>query len=188
MVVRGHSVLAAIPSALSSPGKAKGAELEITAEPIDNLNITATAGFFKYDSGVDPGVDGYVDPSVREQPRFSYSIGAQYAFNFRDGGSVTPRLDMFYQGERTNGGSIGLPQRDPYNIIPSYTLVNARVTYASGDGKWLASLGAENLFDKFYWYQLGPSRTNDGTDSFVYGRTGAPARGREYAFTLRRNF
>ena len=109
------------------------------------------------------------------------------SFNLSSGGVLTPRLDLFYQGERTNGGSIGLPQRDPYNIIPAYTLVNARLTYASEDGKWVAALSAENLFDKFYWHQLAAERTNDGSDSFVYGRTGAPARGREYAFSLRRN-
>jgi iron complex outermembrane receptor protein len=171
----------------SAPGKAKGAELEITAAPIDNLNINASAGFYEYDSDVSPTEDGYVHPSVREQPRFSYSLGAQYAFNMSDGGAVTPRIDMFYQGERTNGGTIGAPQRDPYNIIPDYTLVNARISYASGDGKWVAALSAENLFDEFYWNQLGPERTNVG-DAFVYGRTGSPGRGREYAFTLRRNF
>jgi iron complex outermembrane recepter protein len=171
----------------SAPGKAKGAELEITAVPVDNLTMNASAGFYEYDSDVSPGVDGYVHPSVREQPRFSYSAGAQYAINMRDGGAFTPRIDVFYQGERTNGGSIGAPQRDPYNIIPDYTLVSARLTYSSGDGKWIAALSAENLFDEFYWNQLGAERTNVG-DAPVFSRTGSPGRGREYAFTLRRNF
>ena len=171
----------------SAPGKAKGAELEITAEPITNLNINATAGFYEYSSSVASNQDGYVDPSVREQPRFSYSLGAQYMFNFGNLGSLTPRIDVFYQGERTNGGSIGLPQIDPYNIIPAYTLVNARLTYASADNKWIGSLSAENLFDKFYWYQLSPERTN-ADNALVYGRTGSPGRGREVALTMRRNF
>ncbi|MEP7314012.1 MAG: TonB-dependent receptor, partial [Pseudomonadota bacterium] len=171
----------------SAPGKAKGAELEITAAPIANLTLNATAGYYEYKSDVARGQDGYVDSSVREQPQFSGSIGAQYAFNFADGAAVTPRVDLFYQGHRTNG-DIGLPQLDPDNIIPGYTLVNARLMYSSGDNKWVAALSAENLFDKFYWYQLGANRANAAPNGLIYGRTGAPARGREFAFTLRRNF
>ena len=169
----------------SAPGKAKGAELEITAEPVRNLNINASASFYEYTSSVGPTDAGYEDPSTREQPRFTLDLGAQYAFNLGEHGSLTPRMDMFYQTDRTNGGSINLPET-PDTTIPGYTLVNARLTYESGDGKWTAALAAENLFNKFYWYQLAPNLTNDGTNSPVYNRQGSPGRPREIALTLRR--
>ena len=169
----------------SAPGKAKGAELEVTAEPVRNLNINASAAIYEYSSGVASTAPGYEDPSTRAQPRFTFNLGAQYVFGLGDSGSLTPRLDMFYQTERTNGGSLNLPET-PYTTIPGYTLVNARITYATNDGKWTAALSAENLFNKFYWYQLSPDHTNDGTNSLVYNRAGSPGRPREIALTVHR--
>ena len=171
----------------SAPGKAEGAELEITAEPIRNLKINASSAFYEYISNDSPGQDGYEDPSTREQPRVTFDLGAQYTINLGDFGALTPRMDMFYQSERTNGGSLGLPET-LYTTIPGYTLVNARISFESNDGKWTAALGAENLFNKFYWYQLSPDHTNDGTNSLVYSRVGSPGRPREIAFTLERKF
>jgi iron complex outermembrane recepter protein len=169
----------------SAPGKATGAELEITAEPVRNLNINASAAFYNYSSSVAKTAAGYEDPSTREQPRFTLSLGAQYAFGLGDNGSLTPRIDWFYQTERTNGGFINLPET-PDTTIPGYAMVNARVTYATNDGKWTAALSADNLFNKFYWYQLAPNSTNNGLNSPVYNRTGAPGRPREIALTVHR--
>jgi outer membrane receptor protein involved in Fe transport len=71
--------------------------------------------------------------------------------------------------------------------VPSYTLVNARLTYAAPHCKWNASLSAENLLDKFYRAQLTQALQSDRTAT-TYGRTGVPGRGREVAFSFRRNF
>ena len=73
------------------------------------------------------------------------------------------------------------------NQVGGYGLVNARVTYTSADSAWMLALSAENLLDKFYWYQLGPQRSNLD-NSPTDNRTGTPARGRELALTFRRNF
>ncbi len=170
----------------SAPGKAKGAELELTAEPIDNLNLNGSAGLYKYSSSVAPGADGYVDPSAREQPRWTFSAGAQYMFEMGGLGSITPRVDVFYQGRRTNG-NVSFPQIPGDNDVPAYTLVNARITYASEDGKWTASVSAENLLDNFYWGQL-TAKTSNQTFAPLDNRNGVPGRGREVSFTLRRSF
>ena len=172
-------------SPFSAPGKDKGLELEVTAQPVRNLLINASAGYLKFVSGAPPGSDGYVDPSVREQPRLSYSVGAQYDINLGQGGSITPRFDLFYQGERTNG-TVSQVQVSPDNIVPSYTLVNARLTYTSPDAKWMAALSAENLLNKFYWAQLVSATDAAGAQTF--NRTGVPGRPREVAVTLRHNF
>ena len=50
------------------------------------------------------------------------------------------------------------------------------------------ALAAENLLDKFYWYQLGPYRSNAAPNAITDNRTGTPARGREVSLTFRRNF
>ncbi|RYY49386.1 MAG: TonB-dependent receptor [Chitinophagaceae bacterium] len=73
------------------------------------------------------------------------------------------------------------------NRVPGYGIVNARLTYAPEGRAWDVSVSAENLLDKFYWYQIGPARsTLDQT--VTDNRTGSPARPRELAVTFRRNF
>jgi outer membrane receptor protein involved in Fe transport len=100
-------------------------------------------------------------------------------------------VDAFYHGYRTNRAE-NQPQRTPDDIIPGYTLFNARLTYTTSDGRWIAAVAAENLFDKFYWANLS-SATNTGATPTASGTPadtvqGVPGRGREIALTLRRNF
>jgi iron complex outermembrane receptor protein len=176
----------------SAPGKDRGAELEITAYPISNLAINASVSWFDFkSSGSAKNPDGstnfgYVDPSYDVQAKYSGSFGAQYTFRV-GGGSLIPRIDVFYQGSRSNGVNYlpQLPGSD--NEVPSYTVSNARISWAPEDNKWELALSADNLFDKFYWYTILPARSNingAATDN----RTGSPARGREVALSFRRNF
>jgi iron complex outermembrane recepter protein len=163
----------------SAPGKAKGAELEVSASPVDGLLLNATAGLYTYKSAErNRAVAGFYDSSVREQPKLSYSLGGQYTFKLASG-SITPRLDWFYQGKRTNN-LVSQVQRSPDDIIPSYGTASARITFRSEDDRWNAALSAENLFDKFYYIALSPQG--------FFNRNGVPSRGREIALTLRRDF
>ncbi len=176
----------------NAPGHATGFELELTAEPISKLLLNANAGMYKWSSAskIAPGSAGYIDPTVREQGRWSFSAGGQYTFETDGWGSIIPRVDMFYQGRRTNG-NLQYPQVPGANDVPSYVLVNARITYTSNDGKWSLSASAQNLFNKFYWDQLQSSSDNTPGPTFgtpTYGRFGQPGRPREFAFTLKRTF
>jgi iron complex outermembrane recepter protein len=176
----------------SAPGKDYGAELEITATPIDNLNINASLGFFDFKSGAPQKTatgaanNVYVDPSFEVQSKLSGAIGVQYKMPFA-GGSLTPRLDWFFQGSRSNGIAY-LPQLSGSdNTVPAFGLVNARITYSPEDSKWDMSLSAENLLNKFYWYQLAAARSSLDR-SVTDNRVGSPGRPREVLFTFRRNF
>jgi iron complex outermembrane receptor protein len=176
----------------SAPGQNRGIELEMYASPITNLQLNATFAWFDFKSDVGPLLPsgapntGYVHPSFRFQAEFSGSFGAQYSFNVGNG-VIVPRIDWFYQGSRTNGDQYlqQLPGMD--NKVPGYALVNARIGYMPDDGSWDLALSAENLFDKFYWYTLGPARSTL-TGLPADNRTGSPARGREIALSFRRNF
>jgi iron complex outermembrane receptor protein len=176
----------------SAPGKDRGAELEITAFPVSGLALNASVSWFDFKSSGGPknpdGTTnfGYVDPSFDVQAKYSGSFGAQYTFQV-GGGSLIPRIDFFYQGSRSNGVNYlpQLPGSD--NEVPSYTMANARISWAPADNKWELALSADNLFDKFYWYTIGPARSNIN-GALSDNRTGSPARGREVAFTFRRNF
>jgi iron complex outermembrane receptor protein len=174
----------------SAPGENRGIELELTAQPFPNLTINASAAWFDFKSGVSALLadgspnPGFVHPDFDLQAEFSGSIGVQYRFEL-GAGALIPRIDGFFQGSRTTGDAFVQPLPD--NKVPGFGLVNARVSFVPGDGKWELALSAENLFDKFYWHALGPARSNlSGLP--LENRTGSPARGREVALTFRRNF
>jgi hypothetical protein len=181
----------------SAPGKDRGAELELTASPTQSWAINGSIGLFDFKSAAPRTIIGpngqpkpnnvFVDPSYKVQAKFTGSLGMQYKL-VAFGGTLTPRFDWFFQGSRSNGVAPYLPQLSGNdNKVPAYGMVNARLTFVPEGGKWEASLEAENLLDKFYWYQLGAARSNiDG--SIADNRTGSPGRPREIALTLRRNF
>ena len=168
----------------SAPGKAMGVEEELKYAPFGGLEFNLTSSFYKYKSDVASTAVGYIDPSVREQPEFAGNAGVQYNFNFSKG-SLVPRIDAIYRGYRTDGTE-NLVQRHPDDIIPGYTLVNGRLTYSSADNRWMVSLVAENLLNKFYWMTLASATTVYGTEAS--DRQGGPGRGREVYATVRRNF
>src|SRR6185436_8290079 len=100
---------------ISVPAKVKGAELELTAEPIDRLEINYSFGYNFTKVGVARGTSptpplGYTSTSVFTQPKVNMSAGMQYGIPLF-GGRLTPRIDAFYQSHRTNG-PINTPQID----------------------------------------------------------------------------
>ena len=176
-----------------APGEVKGFETEISAFPIENLVLNASAGFnqFKGDEE-NPLSTTYRNSGALLQPKWNVSAGAQYALHFGNGAKITPRLDYYYQSYRTNGAA-NLPQRDPDDINPGYGIYNARIAYDPPSGDWQLALSVLNLTDHFYWQQLGSATSRvpgsplaSGAPSV--GRVGTPSRPREWAVTFRKNF
>ena len=137
------------------PAYEPGAELHIDAAPIDRLLINFGGGWLEFhakNSNMTAATPGYINPSVRLQPEWNASGGIQYGI-LLPGATLTPRLDWRYQGYQTNG------PENVYQILqwrePGYSLFNARLTYAPTGAKWNVSVQALNLFNKFYWEQLG---------------------------------
>ncbi len=170
-----------------APGEVKGFEAEIVANPIRGLQLNASVGnnLFTGDQ-TDTTKNDYRDSSALLQPRWNISAGGQYAVNLGDWGSVTPRLDYYYQSYRTNG-SVNLPQRDPQDINPGYGLYNARLTYEPNQGDWSLAFSVLNLTDHFYWQQLG-SATQRANGLPTVARVGTPGKPREWALQFRKSF
>jgi iron complex outermembrane receptor protein len=92
-------------------------------------------------------------------------------------GSLTPRVDVSYQGDLfTNGANAAT------NLIKSYTLTNARVTWRSGGGDWESAVEVTNLTDKYYYLTRFDQFTLTGITD------GQPGRPREWALTVKRKF
>ena len=111
-------------------------------------------------------------------PKWKWSIGAQYAFDLGDHGTLTPRIDASYQSsEFTN------PINDPaWNQISGYTVMNARLTYRAATGGWSTWLAVTNLTDKLYYLTLFDLHSSAG---YVNGQ---PAMPREWSITVKKTF
>lgn len=168
------------------PGTLDGFEIEVTASPIENLLVTYSAGTNEYQN--DPNVPGsatYRHPDYRSQPEWNMSLGLQYRVQLGNGGSLTPRLDGFYQSLRHNGPS-NIANVCPIQCIPSYTTYNTRITYEPPSQDWRLSLSATNLTDKFYWQQVGAELTTTG--AIPTNRSGVASRPREWALMIEKQF
>jgi iron complex outermembrane receptor protein len=164
----------------SAPGKVKGVELELTANPVENVTLNLSVGTNKFTSNVsDPTALGYRNPDSLIQPEVTASGGFQYEFHLGGGATLTPRLDWTYTSHNTNSAPAVEP--DPaINIIPSYSLFNGRLTYQTENQDWSLALAVSNLRDKFYWYDFGaPGGQNT---------TGSPGEPRMWTVQIRRNF
>ena len=165
-------------------GKAnlKGFEVETTLRPVRGLLIDASLGYldFEYESisplGASAGLTlGMQAPFVQ---KWRWSIGAQYEVDLGGAGTLTPRVDVNSQSDYFNTAV----NRPPFNVVPGRTVVNARLTYRDPSQDWQIALEVTNLTDRLYYDGIFDNR---GSTQAIQAR---PARPREWAVTLKRNF
>ncbi|MFQ5661053.1 MAG: TonB-dependent receptor, partial [Gammaproteobacteria bacterium] len=162
-------------------GQISGVELEATFLPTDHLSIDTSMSYIKLNfTKVDPAAVGPVDPTLdrpENTPTWKASAGAQYEIPMGDWGTLTPRVDVAYEGEKSGlAGTAGL-------VIDSYTLINARLTWRSADDTWEAAFSATNIGDTEYLYN-----TFDLTGAGAAWQSTHPAKPREWNFTVRHSF
>lgn len=171
-----------IPCALPVNGgdaRVQGIELETTIEPVDGFTIDGAVSYldFKYTSLVpNTGLTlDYVSPNT---PEWKWSLGAQYEADLGSSGSIRPRFDISYQDDiYTNAVN-----RES-NLIESYILANARLTWINEDRDLEISAEVTNLFDKYYLLTLF-----DLTTAGAGIATGQPGRPREWAVSIKKRF
>jgi iron complex outermembrane recepter protein len=174
---------------IAAPASIRGVEFEAAATPIEHLNLNYSLGWNSFHSGTgDPTNPAFIDPSVRQQPKWNMSGGVQYNIPLASAGALTPRLDWYYQGYQTNG-PVTSYQTDPNYIIPGYSVFNGRLTYEPNAGKWSLAFAVTNLLNKYYWQQLAPVTTKQG-GAFVpaAGAAGTPGLPREWLVTFKKKF
>ncbi|MBN8830789.1 MAG: TonB-dependent receptor [Sphingomonadales bacterium] len=159
------------------PAKIRGFEAELQAAPIDGLNINANVGYAKF---TDAAIAARSVNRRQNDPYWSAGAGIQYRIEADAiGGSVTPRLDWSYRSNRVISTTSTL-----YNsYVGAYSVFNGRVTYNNSDHDFSISLGATNLFSKFYY------RNVFDYQGLTYPHTDAqPAPPREWYLTLSKHF
>ncbi len=160
---------------VNTPGKVKGFELELQANPIEGLSINGAVGYAKFDSP-DLKARTFATGRITGIPEWNANAGLQYQVPFT-GGTLTPRLDWFYTGNIKMSAA-----RSTYDQ-PAYSLFNGRLTYHHEEHDFTVSLGANNLLNKHYYYNF-----------FIYqdigfpNVNGQPGRNREWFLELGKKF
>jgi iron complex outermembrane receptor protein len=166
---------------IGTPAEIQGFELETTAEPIDGLLLNLSSGYNHFINGVKTrGQPGFLVKGNLPQPEWNASAGVQYSIPIGTG-KLTPRIDANYTSVQTFvfSPSIQAPT-GPNDTVPAHTIFNAQVNYDFGDKGWQATLAAQNLFDKYYFYTLFQGST--------VATAGVIAPPREVSLSLRKQF
>jgi len=126
---------------------AKGAELEVLARPAANFSFGGNVGVVdtKYDDYLQPGVPplSFAGKELNGAPDLTGGAFAEYRMKLASFGDLTARVDYRHVSdfftERTN---------DPRNVTPASDVVNARLTYSEGKGRFRAAVFANNIADE----------------------------------------
>ena len=158
----------------------KGIEAEFLAAPVDGLVLRANLGYVdaKYDGNYN-GLSGKValtpDVPFFRSPKWSYSLGASYELNVSD--TSTLGFDINY-GWKDSQASY--PNPTNMVILPSYGLLNGRITLTSNE-KLKVSVFGNNLTNEYYL--TGGFDPGGPTTKPTPGVTGVP-HDRVFGFTM----
>ncbi|MGX7896062.1 TonB-dependent receptor [Tsuneonella sp. HG222] len=157
----------------------KGLELETVFRPIDGLTIDGSLAYLdaEYTQIINPNALVTLDMVPPFASEWQASAGIEYAIELNGAGRIIPRADWSYLSEFYYQAV-----NHPFNLIPSRSLINARVSYESEDGDWTVSASVTNLADEFYYVGAAESIAALGNATGIVGRP------REWALTVRRKF
>jgi iron complex outermembrane receptor protein len=134
----------------------KGVEAEFTARPAEGLAIDGAVSWLDTNwKRLSPVVIGdpltrpngvFFDDPATSAPKWKASAGIQYAVDLGSSGSITPRVDYAYTGRRFQSRATFTPY-----YLPSYSTVNARITWRDRADKFSVTLEALNLFNDYYY-------------------------------------
>jgi len=158
-----------------------GAELELTARPVEELTIglafTYTHAYIDQFVGINAaGVEAnFAGAQMPYTPRYQADLNLNYTH------ALTGKLNGF-AGAQVNqrsgtvaviGGDVNPAGATPKSVclfcINGYTTVDMQVGAATKDDHWRMSVWGKNIFDKYYWNNVNVSQDS------IARYTGMPA-------------
>jgi len=140
---------------VSNAGKAtsQGIETEIAWLPTDRLQLTLNGAWTDatYDRFENPAPqpgepDNFNGNYLNFAPKLKVFAGVQYVQPIGGAGDLTFNVDYSYQDKMYSDPR----NRETFDLIPSYDLWNARVTYATAGDRWNVSAWIRNATDETY--------------------------------------
>ena len=135
-----------------------GAELELTARPIDGLRVNAGVTYIDSKVKRDPALpldsfgqaSSYVGERFPNTPKWNGLVDAEYGFPMSDG------LKAFVGGSATfRSGTTSFFGNLPDFRIPGYSLFDVRAGFENTDGSWRVQAYGRNITNKWYWVNVG---------------------------------
>jgi iron complex outermembrane receptor protein len=169
-------------TANAAKGRIRGAELELTAVPVDGLTIEGGVGYLdaKYtEIGARAAVLGLdlTDDFVKT-PKWTFNVGLSYALEVGADITFTPRVDWSYRSrvENVADNNGGTPVTQP-----GYNLFNISADLALAEG-WSVNGALLNVTDKRY---ITSGFFDPAFIGFAEGTLAAPF---EWRLTVRKRF
>lgn len=131
-----------------------GAEIEVSALPVDGLTLTASLGWIdaEFDTfeSVDPATGLPQDLSDRpfaDTPEITWNVMAQYDWFFNDGGSLKLMADVYYKDDVYYSND---REAESFDILhaDAFTTWNAGLIYTTPNDHWQFALHGRNLGDE----------------------------------------
>ncbi|RYG65634.1 TonB-dependent receptor, partial [bacterium] len=120
-----------------------GLELEMSAQPIRGLDLTAIAAVLdaRYGEFIDPvTLADYSGTRLNRAPKLKASFGAQYAFRLESGAEFAVRGEYEHMSRLYHQpGNLTAFSRAPTHLF------NGRLAYRTADRRWSIALLAKNL-------------------------------------------
>lgn len=154
----------------------KGAELEVTWEPVEGLTLT---NGLSYTDAYYPNVVGnrtYAGKELEQSPDWVNVSSITYEFPIGESLTGVAYADARYSSDFFTGGF------DPNRVQDSFTTANVRFSLRAADEAWQLDVFARNVFDQEYYRRVIPATFQSGSYSAFLGDP------RTYGVTLRRNF
>jgi iron complex outermembrane receptor protein len=152
----------------AADARIEGAEVELTAVPIEHLDLFANAAYMQNQvTHVDADALSQVtlNSKLPRTPDWTATVGGNYTWMLGNAGSITLRADYSFRS-RVYFDFSNVPQAGQGNL----GLVNAGISYSTPDGRWQFALNGQNLTNELYATSgTGTTVRSDGYAFVFYG-------------------
>ena len=156
----------------------KGAEVELAWLPIEPLALSAQIGYLdsEYGAGGFTGSDG-----VADEPAFSPEWTARFAATWTQ--NLANGSNLMFSAAANYRDAMWLSVENTAALTEDdYWLMDAMVSWGSGDGHWTISGGVKNLTDEVYRVEGQEFRSVGGIETAYYGNPRTYTVGFDYSF------
>jgi iron complex outermembrane receptor protein len=154
-----------VQTVINQDAEAQGLEMEVTTRPTDRFTLQIGATYMASEVKDVPLPDqSIVNHDLPQAPRLSGNAMARYEFPL-GGGTASLQGDMYYTDDFCFTVLCA-----PVEAEEHYTVANARIGYAAGNGRWEVAAFVNNAFEEAYRVYAFDSSLFAGVVAGVYGK------------------
>ncbi len=146
VIVAGEDAVPLFLVANAAKAQIQGFEAELIVAPTQGMLLSAGVGLIdaKY-TNADPSTGITEESKFVKTPKWSVNLAAEYAIPVGGFGDLVGRVDWAYKTKIYHDAA-----NSPIVVQEPYGLLNANLSLAEGNGKWVLSAFVTNLMDEHY--------------------------------------